>query len=253
MTAADLLAALDLPTETTVSQRIPKTLLVENGAPTAADKRLINEGVERLWWWAAIKPSNSGVPEFRDEVRQYLEIAVLELTIRTHAKAARLIELTHRAVPYPVVLVATEQSGLCSLSMAHKRWSQSEADHVVLEGHVVCAEDVISDESSITNGFLHSLAISRQPRTSLYDLYQGWIDVILALRAAELTGSFVPARSAQQATARGEALRECAAIAVEMAALRAAAIKTTQVARRAEINIEIQRLQARHMAAKAQL
>ena len=37
MTVQDLIAALELPSSCRVDQRIPKKLLVENGAPTAAD------------------------------------------------------------------------------------------------------------------------------------------------------------------------------------------------------------------------
>ncbi|HEY5492942.1 MAG TPA: DUF4391 domain-containing protein [Gemmatimonadaceae bacterium] len=47
MNAADLLTALDLPADSRVNQRIPKKLLLENGASTAADRRQINEGVAR--------------------------------------------------------------------------------------------------------------------------------------------------------------------------------------------------------------
>ena len=75
-----LLAALDLPASSRVDQRVPKKLLLENGAPTAADKRLINDGIEELLWLAALKPTTIGVPEYRDDVREYLEIAVLRLT-----------------------------------------------------------------------------------------------------------------------------------------------------------------------------
>ena len=88
---------------------MPKKLLLENGAPTAADKRHINEGIEEVLWLAALKPTTIGVPEYRDDVREYLEIAVLRLTLRpTTARPARLVELVHRAVPYPVLLL-TEQ------------------------------------------------------------------------------------------------------------------------------------------------
>ena len=38
MTAADVIAALALPPESRVDQRVAKKLLVEHGAPTAADK-----------------------------------------------------------------------------------------------------------------------------------------------------------------------------------------------------------------------
>src|ERR1019366_9481006 len=98
-----LLAALDLPAGSRLDQRVPKKLLLENGAPTAADKRHINEGIEELLWLCALKPTTMGVPEFRDDVREYLEIAVLRLTLRVGAKTRRLVELVHRAVPYPVL------------------------------------------------------------------------------------------------------------------------------------------------------
>ena len=52
-----------------MNQRVPKKLLVENGAPTAADKRRINDGIEDIHWLAALKPATIGVPEFRDKVR----------------------------------------------------------------------------------------------------------------------------------------------------------------------------------------
>jgi len=251
MSAAQILNALDLPTGTRVDQRIPKTLLVENGARTAADKRLITEGIERLQWHAAIKPTNSGVPEYRDTARHYVEIAVLELTLRPGAKADRLAELTHRAVPYPVILV-TVSADTTTISMVHKRWSQREADSVVLDGDVVTAQPYLTDDVSITAAFLGSLAIRLQPQTSLYSLYQGWIDTVLALHAASLTGTFQAATSVELASARRDALQECATIEAEMTSLRAAA-RTKQFAGRAEINLELQRLKSRHVAALAQL
>ena len=251
MSAVEILNALDLPAGSRVDQRIPKTLLVDNGAPTAADKRLINDGVERLQWHAAIKPTNSGIPEYRDEARHYVEIAVLELTLRPGVKAERLVELTHRCVPYPVVLIA-DTADTTSLSMVHKRWSQGEADRVVLDGDVVTTQPYLSDDVPVA-AFIDSLAIRRQPQGSLNALYQGWIDTVLALQAAARTGTFQPAPTVERASARRDALQECATIEAEMASLRAAAIKTKQVARRAEINLELQRLKSRHTAAQAQL
>lgn len=250
MSTADIVHAFGLPIGSRVDQRIPKSLLVDNGAPTSVDKRLINEGVERLQWHAAIKPTTAGVPEYRDDARHYVEIAVVELILRPGAKVDRLVELTHRAVPYPVVLV-TDSAGTTSLSMVHKRWSQGEADRVVLDGDLVTALPYLTND--MATAFLDSLAIGRQPQASLHALYQGWIDTLLALQAAVHTGVFQPAPSAELASARREALRECATIEAQMASLRAAAIKTKQVARRAEINLELQRLKSRHTAAQTQL
>jgi hypothetical protein len=40
------LTALALPPEARVDQRVPKKMLLEQGAPTAADKRLIQDGLD---------------------------------------------------------------------------------------------------------------------------------------------------------------------------------------------------------------
>ncbi len=107
MNFAPVISALALPPGAGVDQRVPKKLLMEQGAPTAADKRLIQDGVEEVIWIAALKPVNIGVPAFKDEVREYLEIVVLTAELRAAARPARLVELIHRAIPYPVVLLAS--------------------------------------------------------------------------------------------------------------------------------------------------
>ena len=241
MTASDILTALDLPASSRVDQRVPKKLLLENGAPTAADKRHINEGIEELLWLAALKPSTIGVAEYRDDVREYLEIAVLRLTLRAGAQTTRLVELVHRAIPYPVLLL-TEQGAQPGVSAAHKRWSQGEAGKTVLDGEVVAVEWDAERDGERWPAFRDALALGKQPRTSLHALYQGWIDTLLALHAARVTGAFAVAANAEQAAVWLDALQECARLDVEIARLRAAAAKEKQMARRVELNLELKRL-----------
>jgi hypothetical protein len=252
MNGDTLLAALDLPTGSRVDQRVPKKLLLENGAATVADKRHINEGIEELFWLAALKPTTIGLPEYRDEVREYLEIAVLRLTLRAGAKVTRLVELVHRAVPYPVLLL-TEQGAHPGMSAAHKRWSQAEAGKTVLEGEIIAAEWDAARDDERWLAFRDALTLGRQPRTTLYALYQGWIDTLLALQAARVTGVFTVASNAEHAAVRREALRECGRLTGEIARLRAAAEKEKQMARRVELNLELKRVEAAWAAARAKL
>jgi hypothetical protein len=51
MSVAPLIAALCIPSNALVEQRVPKKLLLENGAPTAADKRQIQDGIEEITGW----------------------------------------------------------------------------------------------------------------------------------------------------------------------------------------------------------
>jgi hypothetical protein len=250
MKASLLLDALDLPATAMVDKRVPKTLLHEHGAPTPADKRQINEGIEQLVWVAALKPTTIGVAEYRDELREVPEIAVLQLTLRTAAKVGRLIELVHRAVPYPVLLIA-EQGTNASLSLAQKRWSQAEAGKTVLEGDVVTVEWEPEQDSERWPAFRKALGIGQQPRTTLVALYQGWIDTLLALQAARVTGAFSVPTNPEQAGLRRNALQECIRLAGEISRLRATAAKEKQLARRVDMNLQLKRLEAARAAAQA--
>lgn len=252
MNATDVITALALPASSHVERRVPKKLLVENGAPTIADKRHINDGIEKLFWIAALKPTTIGVPEYRDTDREYLEIAVLRFTLRAGAKAARLVALVHRAVPYPLLLL-TEHAGQVVFSAAHKRWAQNEAGKTVLDGDVVAAEWENGSEAAHLADFRKALALERQPHGTLRALYQGWMDTLIAFKAARLTGSFTPAADPEQATARQEALRECARLETEMARLRAAAGREKQMTRKVELNMELKRIEAAHASARAKL
>jgi len=252
MNAADLIAALGLPASALVERRVPKKLLLENGAPTAADKRQINDGIEELFWIAALKPTTIGVPDYRDTEREYLEIAVLRFTLRAKAKVSRLVELVHRAVPYPLLLL-TEHVGQVVFSAAHKRWAQNEAKKTVLDGDVVAADWEMGSKAPQLEAFLKALALERQPHGNLRALYQGWVDALVAFKAARFTGSFNPAADPEKATDRQEALRECARLEAEMARLRAAAGKEKQMARKVELNVELKRIEAAHASARARL
>ena len=251
MTGDEAIAALELPLAARVDRRVPKTLLLEHGAPTAADKRQVNDGIERIEWVAVLKPTTAGVAAHRDEVREYLEIAVLRVELRDGAKAPRLIELLHRAVPYPVFAVA-ELGERVSLSLASKRWSQGEAGKTVLDGDLVAVEAPRSSDPHAA-AFGAALALGRQPRASLLAMYQGWHDVLLALEAARRTGRFEVLESPERRAARREALKDCARLEGEMARLRAAAAKEKQMARQVDLNLELKRAEADWATASTQL
>lgn len=258
MIVEGLVAALALPASCRVDQRVPKKMLVENGAPTAADKRLLNDSIEEFQWLAALKPNTIGVPEFRDEVREYLEIAVLCVTLRGEvadqarkpANVVRLSELVHRAVPYPVVLMLDAPQGL-SVSMAHKRWAQNEAGKVVLDGDVISV--ALADDVDASHPFSQAVALRSQPQATLMALYQGWMECLQALQASRHTGAFKVADTPENAQTRRIALQACERLEAEAARLRTQAAKEKQLPRQVELNLALKRVQAELTVARGHL
>ena len=262
-----LISALSLPTSCRVDQRVPKKMLVENGALTSADKRLINDAIEEIQWLAALKPNTVGVAEYRDDDRDYAEVVVLWIAMRhtsqddstpagsaaSHARSVditRLAELVHRAVPYPVLLLLTAPQGLY-LSLAHKRWAHNDAGKVILDGKPATMD--LALDITAEHPFLQLMALTRQPQTSLLALYQGWMDCLTAWQAAQYTGTFTVTGTPAQAAVRREALRTCQRLEQERARLRALAVKERQMAKQVELNIALKQIDAELTSAREQL
>ena len=211
LSSEQLISALCLPAEATVGQRVPKKMLTENltsrGTATSADRKLLQEQIDEVTWVAALKPTNAGIPVYQDEVRSYLELAVLSVRLREGSQiapipakvspsVARLAELVHRAIPYPVLLVLDDNARLY-LSLVHIRWAQKEADKAVLDGDLIQGVFVHNGspaasvmDADTVNAFINAMDLSKQPRTDLLTLYQGWMDTLSAWQAAAVTGRF---------------------------------------------------------------
>ena len=241
MTLEQLVGWLALPERCRVNQRVPKKLLLENETRTASDKRLIQDSIEELFWVAALKPDTIGVPAYRDDNRDYQELAVLTANLRSPA-SPRLAELVHRAIPYPVLLImavpgtAGAPYPSTTVSLAHIRHAKREADRAVLDGSTIL---VPVQNSAIGQAFGQALALQHQPRAHMLDLYQGWIDTTTALQVAELTDQFTPSASPEAAATQRTALQQCHDLKARIAQLRAQASKEKQLPRQVTLNLEI--------------
>lgn len=233
-----LVAALGLPEATRVNQRVPKRLLAEQEVATPADRRQIQDGVEEVFWLAALKPHLIGVPAHEDQDRRYLELALLNLRLKPGAKPGRLAELLHRAVPHPVLLLTGSDSGV-GISLVHLRRSQNEADKTVLDGDLLAVTLPMECQDAALTGFRTAFALARQPQTDLYALYQGWMDTVAALDIARETGHFCPSLTRVQAADRHQALQQYRNLQSRLQQLRAQAQKERQLARQVALNQEL--------------
>lgn len=249
---AAVMAALDLPPGARVDARVPKKLLVEQGAPTSADKRAIQDGVDELQWLAALKPNTVAIPAFTDEAHDYSEIAVIAAIFRADARATRLTELIHRAIPYPVLLITVGSSGL-AVSVAPKRAAHNEGGKIVVERVIAAGELDPQAPQDLERAFLASLALTSQPARDLSAVYNGWLARIEALAAARLSGVYSPSDDRQAVERRRAALEAHGALARDIAGLRAKAAREKQLNRRVDLNIEIQRLEQALAAHKQDL
>ena len=285
--APALVQALALPASAYVGQRIAKALLIEQIAnlpgTTPADKRVVNDLLAELHWLAALKPATCGLAVWQTGTHDYLEIAVLHAVLRHNSskpskptlssstQLTRLIELIHRTIPYPVVLIVSQPSALDGaisgtdggteqLSLAHKRLSLGTGSAMVLE-HTATTQPIttkiIAACARITGAtahFVHYLAFNRAPGlpplqfNDLHARYSDWLHAIEALAAAEHTGQFTVATCATHAAQRRSSLAAYDQLGQQLASLRAQASKESQLGQRAALNLKIAQLMAERQA-----
>ena len=266
--APALAQALGLPASAYVGQRIAKTLLIEQIAnlpgSTAADKRLVNQLLAELHWLAALKPATCGLAAWQTETHDYLEIAVLHAVLNglhSAVQAARLIELIHRTIPYPVVLIVSQPGAdgcgnVEQLSLAHKRLSAGNSRAMVLEQTITTKSiAACAHKTGVTGQFVHYLAFnqaanaSTKPFHDLYARYSDWLHAAEALAAAEYTGQFTVSATAPVAARRRSALAVYEQLGQQLVSLRVQARKESQLGQRAALNIQI----AQRMAERQEL
>ena len=109
---------------------------------------------------------------------------------------------------------------------------------------------VALDDGAHSQAFVQALVLGRQAQTCLHALYQGWIDCVLALQAAQYAGVFRLTTNLQQTAARRRALHDCLRLEGEAASLRAQAGKETQLACQVELNLALARVKAELHIAK---
>jgi len=93
--------------------------------------------------------------------------------------------------------------------------------------------------ASLATSFLASLAVSRQPSRDLYAMFEGWRSRIEAIKAAEITGTFVPSDDIAVIERRRWALAEYERLTKEAVELRARAKRAKQISHKVEINQKI--------------
>jgi len=229
-----LFDALALPASAQMERRVPKAMLAEHGATGAADRKLVETGIERLLWRATLKPATIGVPALADNARDYGEIAVLTLETRAGANAVRLARIAHGAIPYPLVLIAGTADAV-TISVAPKRRHERQADRFVIERLALSPEfrDPVDGPAA---AFLASLPVADLPSASLWSLYEGIIDRIDASAAARITGTFRLSANMAEAETRRSALSAHVGQVREVARLRKAAAAEKRLATRVALS-----------------
>jgi len=233
-----------IPEVCQLGKRVFKKLFHDNARLGATDKRAFREDIDTIMWRYTLKPTTIPIEAYEDDQREYLEVAVLQVDLKTLNRTGRIAEVIHRTIPYPLVVIFAFGE-MCALSLAHKRFSRLEKEVIVAEDLIMTDWIDLSATTPIQDGFLDSIRVADLPHTHFFAFYSALVDRVIALDCARLTGVYRLQPTAEKPAARRECLAACHELETQIAVHKAAIKAESQFNRQVELNLEIKRLEAK--------
>jgi len=187
--------AIAFPEAALLGKRVPKKQFIEVGTLGSTDKNLFRENVQNVYWEYTLKPSTCPVLPYRDNEREYLEVAVLQVEMNSSKGLKRIAELIHRVIPYALMLGFYTETGEVALSIAPKRFSQAEQGAFVAERFYTTGWMDGDGFNPQETAFIASLAWDTMPLQTYGTLYNAWTDRFAGYECAMLSGTFTIGRA----------------------------------------------------------
>lgn len=223
---------LNIPDSCIVGNTIYKKLFYDNVGLSTSDKDLFTDTVNKIVWLYCLKPETINIQAYKDEVRDYLEVEIIEVSLHRDYKIKRIAEIIMRSIPYPMLLIFKLRDKKL-VYVAHQRTNQSDSSKNTIE------EFIATDWLEEGNDLLARLDIKKMRFTNFYAFYSDIVDAISVYNLSVVmpTVDNIAGAEARELSAKIEGIEQ------GIISLRSKLKKETQFNRRMELNIEIKKLE----------
>lgn len=254
------LQELNIPNACKLDKPIFKKMLLDSDALDATDKKVLKDDVDKIRWLYTLKPNTINISSYKDEEREYPEIAILHIEVSEVKRQNRIVNFFNKAIPYPLVLFLTHTSDdkeLLSISLAEKRTNHADSDKWVLEQAMHTGWILLSEENARKDqiAFIEDFKCDNLPFTNFWDFYQALMAKLVALQCAEHTGSFdLKAKSDQgNHEDRRNKLLSLSSLESELIKIRSQLKTEAQMNEKMRLNVEASKIKKEIAVIKEQL
>ena len=228
----DMYEFLNIPSSCFIGNTIYKKLFYENAGLSTSDKSLFTDTISKVTWLCCLKPETINIPAYKDEVRDYPEIEVIEVLVHKDYKLKRIAEIIMRTIPYPMLLIFKLEDKR-QFYVAHQRSNQSDSSKNTIEEFI--ATDWLDSDSDL----FAKLDIKQMRFTNFYALYSDIVDAISIYNLSTImaTDDNITGTEARELSGKIEEIEG------QITSLRAKLKKESQFNRKMELNIEIKGLE----------
>ena len=248
---------LDIPKACELNKPVFKKLFLDNGVLDATDKKCLTDDINKVRWLYTLKPSTINIAPYSDQIREYPEVAVLQVELSSPNRVSRIAHFINRSIPYPLVLIFTlDANGKTSIaiSLTDKRINQTDKEKWVLEDSIHSDWVDLGDQEKSQVEFLASLKITELPFKDFWTFYQALMTRVIANNCSIHSGSYsLDSSKKPEGNSRLERLRELEKLDVQKTEIENKLKKQKQMGKQVELNTKVKKINDRIAEIKASL
>lgn len=233
---------LQLPDRSLLNKRLTKAFFLKNFQLAPVEKKLLNTVIQSMEWLASIKLSNSNIPVVKNANYSYEEIQVMICTLpanqlEKHDKSC--IELFHKYIPYQMMVIVEDETDFI-INTCDKRINQNDKQKRTIEAYYSSPQQSKLYKNEVSSTFFDSIKFAEVNKTNMETLYKSYIQALVQLKAATVTGSFN--KRTQKRTEEDMAnLLAIETIEKDIISLASRLKKESQLSNKVNLNVEIQK------------
>ena len=237
---------LDFPRTCELNKPVFKKLFLDFGVLDATDKKCLADDVKKVRWLYTLKPSTINIAPYHDKVREYPEVAVMQVELSNPNRIGRIVHFINRSIPYPLVLFFTldaEDKTSVAVSLTDKRINQADKEKWVLEDSIHSDWIVLGEQDSSQAEFLASLKITDLPFKDFWSFYQALMARVIAINCAVHSGFFaLDTEKRETGNGRLENLRELEKLGAHKTEITKKLKKEKQMGRQVDLNTRVKKI-----------
>lgn len=234
---------LNIPDNCRTGNTIYKKMFYDMGSLSAGDKAIFKDDIDKITWQYSISPSNANIPKYKDDIREYDEIAVIEIELSNIKRYKRMCEIIQINIPYPILLIAKHENEF-ALNLAHKRTNLTDSSKNTVDDYHYSEWIDIDDLTKRQSQFLDSIEMAKQSFNNLYEFYNSLIGNLIKFNASIYSDDYesVSSKNVDEIKAIQNKIEK---IDLEIVGLRSKMKKELHFNNKIKINVELKRLSDR--------
>lgn len=172
-----------------IDNPIFKKLFYENTNISKKDRDIFINQIQKITLLFSFSQDTINIRPYKDDEREYDEIAVILIEVSADAKVKRMEEIIQLSIPYPIVLIFVNNNDI-KINVAHKRINKVDESKNTVEKPLSPEWINLNSTSLIETAFINSLNTKELNFSNCYKLYTDIYNRVMIFRLSRYTNEY---------------------------------------------------------------